>query len=64
MSLDNLWVSWGSLALPARISGLRALADARHTAAADALASVLARFPNRGLARRLDRDDGWARWMG
>ena len=63
-SLDNLWVSWDSLALPARISGLRALADARHTAAPDALASVLARFPVRGLARRLDRDDGWARWMG
>jgi uncharacterized protein YfaS (alpha-2-macroglobulin family) len=63
-SLDNLWVSWDSLALPTRISGLRALADARHTAAPDALASVLARFPARGLARRLDRDDGWARWMG
>lgn len=63
-SLDNLWRSWEVLALPTRISGLRALAAGRHPAASEALASVLARFPERGLARQLDRDDGWARWMG
>ncbi|WP_156383507.1 alpha-2-macroglobulin family protein [Pseudoxanthomonas sp. Root65] len=63
-SLDGVWRAWSRLALPARIAGLRALAAARHPAAADALASVLARFPARGLARHIDRDDGWARWMG
>ena len=62
--LDNLWRSWDVLALPTRISGLRALVAGRHPAASEALASVLARFPERGLARQLDRDDGWARWMG
>lgn len=63
-SVDGLWRVWGGLALPARIAGLRALAAAQHPATPDALASVLAHFPARGLARQIDRDDGWARWMG
>ncbi len=62
--LDGLWRQWTRLSLPARIVGLDALAAARHPASAQALASVLARFPLQGRARRLDRDDGWSRWMG
>lgn len=64
ISLDGLWRVWDRLALPTRITGLRALADARHPAAADALASVLTRFPERGRARRIERDEDWSRWMG
>ncbi len=63
-SLDSLWRVWEGLALPVRINGLRALAGARHPAAPDALASVLTRFPVRGLARRIDGDEDWTRWMG
>jgi len=64
VSLDGLWRAWEGLALPTRIMSLRALAAARHSAAPDALASVLTRFPVRGLARRIDREEDWTRWMG
>jgi uncharacterized protein YfaS (alpha-2-macroglobulin family) len=64
VSLDGLWRVWDGLALPTRITGLRALAAARHPAASDALASVLVHFPERGRVRRIDRDEDWSRWMG